>query len=320
MTQRDPRHLLGRGQSDPEGSLHAMPVDVPDLRTIDIDGPVAYRCWDGPPETTFVLIHGLGGSHLNWIQVAPGLAGLGRVFALDLPGFGWSPRNGRGSRLMDERRVLSRFVGELASGRVVLCGNSLGGAIAMLQAVVEPDSVAGLVLTSSVFPWVRGGRRPHPAVLGAFAMYDVPAVGERFVEARVRRIDPERVVRLGFRMVTADPTSIPPELVAMNVDLARRRATDPDAPRAFLDAARSMLRLGRQRDVAARTYDHLRCPVLVLHGRRDRLVPATFAEGALQSHPEWRGRIFPDLGHVPQMEAPGRWIAEVADWYAEVVP
>ena len=80
-----------------------------------------------------------------------------------------------------------------------------------------------------------------------------------------------------------------------------------------------MLRLGKRPDVAARALDAVRCPVLVLHGRRDRLVPAAFAEAVLRSHPTWRGRIFPDVGHAPQMEAPGRWLAEVADWYAESV-
>ena len=57
-------------------------------------------------------------------------------------------------------------------------------------------------------------------------------------------------------------------------------------------------------------------PVLLMHGRRDRLVPVRFAETELRRHPAWRGRFFPDLGHVPQMEAPGRWISEVADWHA----
>ena len=57
----------------------------------------------------------------------------------------------------------------------------------------------------------------------------------------------------------------------------------------------------------------------MLHGRRDRFVPAAFAEAVLAAHPTWRGRIFPDLGHAPQLEAPGRWLAEVADWYAEIV-
>jgi len=127
-------------------------LDLPELAAIDLDGPVRYRAWDGPPDATFVLIHGLGGSHLNWLRVAPGLAGLGSVFALDLPGFGWSPRDGRGSGLMDERRIVSRFIAERGTGRVVVAGHSMGGVIAMLQAAVEPSSVAGLVLTSSALP------------------------------------------------------------------------------------------------------------------------------------------------------------------------
>ena len=295
-----------------------MGLDLPDLATIDLEGPVRYRAWDGPEAATFVLIHGLGGSHLNWLQVAPGLAGLGRVLAIDLPGFGWSPRSGRGSGLMEERRVLARFLAALATGRVVLCGNSMGGAIAILQAAVEPEAVAGLVLTSSALPWARGGW-PHPAVLGAFAAYDTEFVGGRLAQMRMRRMNPEQVVRLGYRMVTADPRSIPEEIVQMNIDLMRKRQTDPDAAEAFLDAARSMLRLGKRPNVAARALDAVRCPVLVLHGRRDRFVPAAFAEAVLRSHPTWRGRIFPDVGHAPQMEAPGRWLAEVADWYAESV-
>lgn len=295
-----------------------MSLDVPELATIDLDGPVRYRAWDGPGDTTFVLIHGLGGSHLNWLQVAPGLAGLGRVFALDLPGFGWSPRDGRGSGLMDERRILSRFIAELATGRTVLAGHSMGGVIAILQAAVEPASAAGLVLTSSALPWSRGGL-PHPAVMGAFALYDTPFVGDRFARVRMGRMDPEQVVRFGYRMVASDPSAIPDELVRMNVDMVRERQSDPDAPDAFLDAARSMLRLGKRPEVSARALRAIECPVLLLHGRRDRFVPSAFAEAVLAGHPTWRGRIFPGLGHAPQMEAPGRWLAEVADWYAEAV-
>ena len=293
-----------------------MSLELPELATVDLEGPVRYRSWDGPAETTFVLVHGLGGSHLNWLQVASGLSGLGRVLALDLPGFGYSPRAGRGSALMDERQLLSRFVEELATGRVILGGNSMGGGIAILQAAVDPDSVSGLVLTSSMFPRAHGGW-PHPAVLGAFALYDTAGLGERLVRLRTQRMDPAQVVRLGFRMVAADPHSIPEEIVRLNIALVRERMTDPDAPDAFLEAARSIMRLGKRPDVSKRALDGVRCPVLVLHGRRDRFVPAVFAEAVLARYPAWRGRIFPDLGHVPQMEAPGRWLTEVADWYAE---
>jgi len=293
-------------------------VDLPELKTADLEGPVAYREWEGPPDTAFVLLHGLGASHLSWIQVAEGLSGLGRVYALDLPGFGASPLAGRGAALMDQRRTVSRFIGRVGADRVVMGGNSMGGALSILQAAVEPSSVAGIVLTNSVFPW-RLGAVPHPLILASFGVYATPGLGERVVSWRLRQMDPEQMVRLSLRVLAADPGSIPDDVVELLVDLTRERKDDPDVARSFLEAARSMLRLGRRPSVSRRALDNVVCPVLLLHGRRDRLVPAAFAEAELARHPAWRGRFFPDLGHIPQMEAPGRWLAEVADWFADTL-
>lgn len=293
-------------------------MDLPPLRTIDLDGPISYREWEGDPATTFVLAHGLGGSQLTWSLVAPGLAGLGRVLAPDLIGFGTTPAAGRATGLMDQRRMLSPFLRELATGSVIVCGNSMGGALGMLQAVVEPESVAGLTLTSSIFPPVWGSV-PHPAVGAVFGLYGAPRLGDWFVRARFRRADVEVLVRAGFRMITSDPRSVPDDLIRATIELERRRRSDPEAPAAFLGAARSMLRLGRRPDVARGVMDGVACPVLVVHGRRDRLVPVAWAEAAIAAHPAWRYRLFADLGHVPQLEAPGRWLSAVADWFAEAI-
>jgi pimeloyl-ACP methyl ester carboxylesterase len=293
-------------------------MDLPELRTVDLDGPVAYREWEGPPDTAFVLVHGLGASHLSWVQVAEGLSGLGRVFTVDLPGSGASPLAGRGARLMDQRRTLSRFIASVGVERVVLGGSSMGGALSILQAAVEPSSVRGLVLTNSVFPW-RFGAVPHPLIIASFGLYATPGLGERFVSWRLHQMDPEQAVELSLRFLATDPGAIPEDVVQLLVDLARERRDDPDVAKAFLQSARSMVRLGRRPEVSRRALDNIRCPVLLLHGRRDRLVPVGFAEAELVRHPEWRGRFFRDLGHISQMEAPGRWIAEVADWFADTM-
>ena len=193
----------------------------------------------------------------------------------------------------------------------------MGGAVAMLAAAVEPEAVGGLMLTCSVFPWARGGA-PHPVILTAFAAYRSPVAGEWLVRP------PVRGRRRGARGAAEHADGRRgPQHRAGRADRPdgggdRGRREDPDAGPAFLDAARSMLRLGRRPAVAARAMDDVRCPVLVLHGGRDRLVPVAFAEAALRAHPAWRGRIFRDLGHVPQIEAPGRWLAAVADWAADL--
>ncbi len=292
-----------------------MTRDLPPLETLDVDGPLAYRAWDGPDEMPFVLVHGLGGSHLSWLQVAPGLAGLGKVLAPDLPGFGRSPRAGRGTRLMDSRRWVSRFLDETTGGPVVLAGNSMGGAVALLVAAMEPERVAGVVLTSSVFPYARGGW-PHPLVLASFAAYDVPKIGETVVRTRRAAVDPDTFVRLGLRMLTVDPSTVPEDVIGLNAELVADLRSQPEAAEAFLDAARSINAYVRSPDAGHRAMSNVHCPVLVIHGRRDRFVPVAYAEAALTRYPSWRGRLLAGVGHVPQMEAPARWLAEVADWYA----
>jgi len=292
-----------------------MILDLPPLQTIDVDGPLAFREWNGPGETTFVLLHGLGGSHLSWLQVAPGLAGLGRVLAPDLPGFGRSPRSGRPTRMMDSRRWLSGFLDATTDGPVVLAGNSMGGGISLLEGAMEPDRVAGIVLTSSIFPFTRGGW-PHPLVLASFAAYDVPRLGETIVQTRRAAVDPETFVRLGLRMLTVDPSTVPHDVIDLNAELVADLRNEPEATEAFLDAARSVNAYIRTPGVGHRAMSNVRCPVLVIHGRRDRFVPVAYAEAALVQYPSWRGRLLARVGHVPQMEAPGRWLGDVADWYA----
>jgi pimeloyl-ACP methyl ester carboxylesterase len=290
-------------------------LDLPSLQNVDIDGPLAYREWEGPPDTTFVLLHGLGGSHLSWIQVAPGLSGLGRVLTPDLPGFGRSPRNGRSTRLMDQRRWLSLFLDEATQGPVVLAGNSMGGGVALLEAAMEPERIQGVILTSSVFP-MHGGPIPNPLVLGAFAAYDMPRLGEAVVRTRSAAFDPETFVRVGLRILTADPSSIPEDVIKANAALIAELRADPEAPGAFLDAARSINAYVRSQTAGRRAMSNVRCPALVIHGRKDRFVPVGYAEVALATYPSWRGRLLAGVGHVPQMEAPARWLTEVADWYA----
>lgn len=290
------------------GSFH-----LPESRFADLGGPVHYTEWDGRPGRTFVLVHGLGGAHLNWVLVGPRLAEHGRVLAVDLAGFGRTPRAGRSSKLTANRALLSHFIEEVAGGPVVLAGNSMGGGIAMMQAAVEPSSVEGLVLTSSVYPWARGGF-PSPVIAGGFAAYRMRRVGEWVVRQRFERLDADRMVRLSLRLATVDVRRIPEDVIRAHVDLLVERVEDPDTGPAFLEAARSLMSLGRSPERGRAILDQIKCPVLAIHGRQDRLVPAAFAWAATETHPEWWIRVLPDVGHVPQLEAPDRWMANVEEW------
>jgi pimeloyl-ACP methyl ester carboxylesterase len=280
---------------------------------VDVDGPVHYLEWPGPAQRTFVLVHGLAGSHLNWIRVAPRLSRRGRVVVVDLPGFGRTPLAGRRSAMHVGRHLLGDFVRAVATGSTVVAGHSMGGGYAMLLAAFQPDLVDGLVLTGSVFPWARGGW-PSPLVIGGFALYRTPLLGDVVVKERFRRLDPEFVVRWGLRLTTNDPSAIPAEIVEAHTDLVRERQDDPDSARAFLEAARSILALGARPSITTRVMDAIRCPVLVIHGMEDRLVPIAYARTAVQRHRAWRYRFLRGVGHVPHLEAPQPWVRAVEGW------
>lgn len=286
---------------------------LPEPQTVDLDGPVHYREWPGPAGPTFVCVHGLGGSHLNWISVAPDLAARGRVLAPDLAGFGMTPRNGRGSGLAANRRLLSAFIRELASPPVILVGNSMGGAICLIQAAYEPGSATGLILTSPALPWSLRAR-PDPLVVAGFAAYRLPAVGERFIRSRAGRLGPERIVEETLKICSVDASRISREVVAEHVALARIRGEDDDAVPSFLEAARSLLRLGTRRHFVREIMDRVRAPVLIVHGQRDRLVPVLWARRAVDNRPSWSLEVIEDVGHIAMLEAPDRWLSVVNVW------
>jgi pimeloyl-ACP methyl ester carboxylesterase len=291
-----------------------MTIQIPQSRWVDLDGPVHHVGWDGPSGRTFVLVHGLGGSTLSWYAVGPLLATYGRVLALDLVGFGRTPREGRRSRVSDQRRLVSRFITAVAGDEpVVLAGNSMGGAIAMLEAAIEPDHVEGVILSNSVFPWVWGAY-PAPVVMAGFGLYQLPRIGEWLSRQRLRGISPARAVRAGLSVIAADATSIDRDLVEAHVEQLMRQRDDVDAGAAFLEAARSLMALGRRPRTAKWILDRVRQPVLVIHGRRDRLVPYRFAERAVSGRVGWDLVTLRDVGHIPQMEAPERWIAAIERW------
>jgi pimeloyl-ACP methyl ester carboxylesterase len=271
--------------------------------------------WGGPSERTFVLVHGLGGSLLSWLLVAPGLAEHGRVLALDLYGFGRTSRDGHRSRMTDQQALVSRFIEEVAGGGpVVLVGNSMGGGISMLQAALEPGQVEGLVLSNSVFPYSRGAL-PAPIVVAGFAIYQIPRVGEWAAKQRITRLEAERAIELGLRIITADPSTVPDDLIRLHVEQLVRHQQNPDAGAAFLEAARSLLSLGRRPAVTRWLLGAIEAPVLAIHGAKDRLVPVGYARAA-SARPGWDLRVFDGVGHVPQMEASARWLAEVRAWLA----
>jgi pimeloyl-ACP methyl ester carboxylesterase len=280
-------------------------------RTVDLDGPVHYVDFGGSGRP-IVLVHGLGGSHANWLAVAPRLSAYGRVYALDLAGHGRTRSLGRSARVGANRRLLDRFLDAVAREPAVLMGNSMGGYLSMAEAAAEPGKVASLVLVDAAVP--LAGARFDPGVTALFFAMAMPVLGGAVMLRRHRR-GPEQSVRDTLSLCCVDPSRVGRDVYQAHVDLAKERAPQGRInARDFLAAQRSlMIRLMRKR----RFYQmvaSIRASALIVQGNRDRLVRVEATRALAAARPDWRLEILDDIGHVPQLEAPERFLAIVEPW------
>ncbi len=285
-------------------------------RWIDLDGPVHYLDFGGPARgPVIVAAHGLGGAAVNWSAIAPLLTRRYRLLAPDLAGHGLTPSAGRGTDVTSNSSLLRRFIKTTCPGPVIVMGNSMGGMIALLTASSDADLVAGLILVDPALPLQPS--RPDPLVTAVFALSATPVIGPLLARHR-HLMSVESMVASTLALCCVDPARVPPEVVARHVEVARRRAAMAGQGKDFAHAARSVVETaGFLRGQAYRRgIRELTCPVLLIHGQRDRLVPVTAARSMAKAHPAWTLVELPDIGHVPQLEAPAETARTIKTWLA----
>jgi glycerol-3-phosphate dehydrogenase len=265
-----------------------------------------------------LLLHGLGGSHLNWLPAAPLLTHHARVLALDLAGFGRTPCAGRGVGVEAQRTLVHRFITEVVREPVVLVGNSFGGLVALAQAAEAPETAAGLVLVS---PAQRPapGTRLSPVQLARLALHTLPGLGEYLMWRDGRRGGARKLFLDVLTLGCADVSRVPADVVEQNVALiAERMARAPMGHAAsYLQATRSLLLTLAQRRRFERWVQGVCAPTLLVHGQEDRLVPLAFSRALADLRPDWHFAPLEGLGHVPQMEGAPRFVELLARWLAQ---
>lgn len=252
-----------------------------------------------------LLVHGLGGSFENWNDVIEPLARTHTVIAPDLPGHGASSAAAGDYSVGALAAGLRDLLVALDKERVTLVGHSLGGGVAMQFSYQFPEMVERLVLVSS------GGLGPEVSpVLRAAALPGAdPFIA---VTAEIgRRVAPP--IARGLSALGLRP----------NADLAevlRGYGTliDPDRRAAFLATVKAVIGTGGQRVAATdRLYLAEAVPTLIVWGEDDRIIPSHHGEDAHRHVPGSRLVVFEGVGHLPQVEAPLRFVHTLEDFIAE---
>ena len=261
------------------------------------------------------LIHGLGGSVATWDAFGPALARLGRVVALDLPGFGLSPP-GPDWELETHAAAVAAFIAEFGD-RATLIGNSMGALLAQMLAADYPDEVVALVLLSPATP----PRLPDPLIHWPTArrllIQATPFLGPAVVRRVLAKMAPEEIVHWSLDAVTYKRGRVPLEMVEALVDLARVRQSLPWSTEAVPRTGNSIARHFLRRSEYVAMTRKVTAPTLVVHGTEDLHVSPASVEWLCGLRPDWELVQMENTGHTPQMDAPVRLLSIVVPWLTD---
>jgi pimeloyl-ACP methyl ester carboxylesterase len=284
--------------------------------TIDLGGDFHYVDYGG---TGFplVLIHGLGGSHLNWMLVASTLAETFRVYAVDLPGFGLTPTGERSVDVRDQAALMARFVDEVVGEPAFIAGNSMGGLVTLLLTESAPHLLRGAILVDPALlpPRVQ---RPNRETVRYLATPLLPVMGPRLLQRRRAATEIDEHVRTTMDFVMVDPSRVPPEVLRAGEAMEQARRQMPWSIQAFVDAGRSIAAVLTRRGGFTERVHRIGTPVLLIHGDSDIVVPPEAAEWLAAQRPDWEFVMMTDTGHVPQLERPHEFVDLVTGWVAGV--
>jgi pimeloyl-ACP methyl ester carboxylesterase len=224
-----------------------------------------------------LLIHGSGGSRLDW---PPGLRELSgsHVTALDLPGHGDSSPPARDT-VVDYATAVAGLLGALGIDKTILAGHSLGGAIALQVALSYPEKVHGLVLVGT------GARlRVHPEIMDRILTDPADTAG----------------LIASWAYAEAAPQTV------RDATLSQLLRQDPSVVWGDYRACHHF-------DVMA-NLGAISVPSLVIVGRQDRMTPVKYSEYLARNIPDAELVVIENAGHMVTLEQPEPVRGAIAQW------
>lgn len=222
------------------------------------------------------------------------------VWAIDLLGFGSSdkPINAPyGLDLFVDQ--IQAFMDSKGIPSAHFVGNSMGGGVSIGVALQAPNRVKSLTLIASMgfpmqLPFFFKMARTSPSIAK-------PLISRSLIKTAIRDIIYKK-----------------DSLSEQQIDAYWMPFTQPGGKEAFLELLRMF-----DNDLLEKMSASLKkisCPVLIIWGDHDSLIPVTHAKLFQQAIPHAELLIIKDCGHIPQEEEPDSVNARLLDFLQTIAP
>lgn len=246
-----------------------------DSRYVNVDGyRIHYfeaKAAQGQVGTPLLLVHGLGARGEDWAAMIPALRDKGfHVYALDLLGYGRSPRPDVDYSIALEEKTVVDFMQAVGVERADVGGWSMGGWIAMKLAIDHPERVDRLVVYDAA-----GIYFPATFTGSLFTPHD--AAGLERLQA----------------ILSPHPEALPGFVQRAVITRLRRNAWVIDRSVGAMETGRDLLDFQLQRVTA---------PTLVVWGADDELIPVSVGEAIHRDIPGSAMLVVAGCGHLAPLE------------------
>jgi pimeloyl-ACP methyl ester carboxylesterase len=278
---------------------------VPDVDdcTVVING-VGWRYLHAGTGPVLLLVHGFMGYSFSWRFVLKRLAQHYSVYAVDLPGTGFSQRSASlpGTLTSDAEHLLS-FMDRMGIQQCDVVGTSRGGGLTIALAGLLAERgmlhrVRKLVLSAPTSPWMQYG-------LGRIRILSSRA-GRVYVVHIAPRLP--FVLRDFFHSLYADPATIPPDSLAGYEAALELPGSFPYLAKIFRSWMNDLKRIDQVLPLVEFV------PALFLWGNLDRAVSP---DSMHELHSRWENSaeyLMTPVGHMPYEEAPEEFNRIVLDF------
>jgi pimeloyl-ACP methyl ester carboxylesterase len=256
---------------------------------------IGYVDFGSPDQLPVLWCHGGPGSRFEPQATAKAAADAGfRLVGIDRPGYGTST--------LQAGRTIAGWVGDalavadqLGIERFLAVGVSTGGAYALALAAQAPDRVRGVVACCALadMRWSEGKAMMNAA--GTAALWGAPdRETASAIAADLLGADGRKMFTTGLTSEALPPADLaylanPGSLVGLQASFGAMFA---NGVQAYVDD-----RLADGPGWNGFEVSRIRCPVTVLHGARDTIVPVAHAHHSAATVPGAKLRVFETLGH-----------------------
>jgi pimeloyl-ACP methyl ester carboxylesterase len=243
-----------------------------------------------------ILLHTVRTQLDHFQLVIPKLLDAFTVFAVDMPGMGWSDITPEASYAEPAlRRAIVEFVKTLDLDNVTLAGESMGATVSLTASTELEDGVRR-ILAFNPYDYSEGVSRANRVASIYVGGARLPAIGPV-----VTRMENKPALGIVLRGGLVDGSKLPDHYLAELRRVGRRRGY----PRVAREVYRNVDSM-----IAARAlYGRVTAPVTLIYGDHDwSRVPER--EANLSLLPGARSISLPDTGHFAALEQPAR-VAEI---------